>query len=496
MTKITTYSIITGMMSLLSFQAAAQTFLPQIDTSFKTGDGFNPNVQTLVLQPDGKIIAGGSFTSFDGVTSLSRVARLNNDGTLDQTFSTGDITGPTFPKVAALAVQADGKILAGGNFTEYDGTPQAGLVRLHPDGSRDTSFKTGAGFERNSGIGTVSALIVQDDGKIIVGGYFNKYDGATAESIVRLDTNGDIDPSFATGSGFINREVYVMTLQDDGKILIGGNFDSYNGTQGIRKLVRLNSDGTIDNTFKRDFGFGGSSTIHAIEIMAGGNIVVGGNFLNFGAESARSIVMLKADGSRDSSFQTATGFENSVWAVKELPDGKLLVGGLFQKHDTVKAERLVVLNPDGTRNMMFPSTFGFSQAVTCLAIQDDGKAVAGGLFTAFMPVGTYAAGYIARIIFDQSASVDPIQESAVKMDVFPNPARSVIYISLDRLPDDIHKSIVNVVDITGKNMLTQMAGDVLYDRMITLDIRHLPAGMYFINLHTSQGKYTHKASIY
>src|SRR5690606_31563023 len=152
--------------------------------------------------------------------------------------------------------------------------------------------------------------------------------------------------------------------------------------------------------------------------------------------------------------QTATGFENSVWAVKELPDGKLLVGGLFQKHDTLNAERLVILNPDGTRNLMFPATFGFSQAVTCLALQDDGKAVAGGLFTGFMPIGTQAAGYIARIIFDQSASVARTHESAaIQMNVYPNPARSAIYISLDRLPYYISKGYVSIIGITGKIML-------------------------------------------
>ncbi len=483
-------------MYLLSFQAAAQTFPPQIDTSFKTGDGFNPNVQTLVLQPDGKIIVGGSFTSFDGVTGLSRIARLNNDGTLDQTFSTGDITGPTFPQVTALALQADGKILAGGNFTEYDGVPQAGLVRLHPDGSKDASFNIGTGFEKNISLAKISAIVVQDDGKIIVGGYYDEYNGVTTASIVRLDTNGDIDPSFVTGTGFVNREVYAIMLQDDGKVLIGGNFEAYNGTQGIRKLTRLNSDGTLDNTFKQDFGFGGSSTINTIEIIAGGNIVVGGNFLNFGGESARNIIMLKTDGSRDSSFQTETGFENAVWAIKGLPDGKLLVGGLFQKHDTVKAERLVILNPNGSRNMMFPSTFGFSNAVTCLALQDDGKAVAGGLFTGFMPIGTAQAGYIARIIFDQSASVEHTTESAVKMDVFPNPARSAIYISLSALPDHIRNSTISITDVTGKTMLVQKTTDMLHDQTIAIDTRHLTTGIYFINLHTSQGIYTQKVSVY
>src|SRR5690606_14124219 len=194
--------------------------------------------------------------------------------------------------------------------------------------------------------------------------------------------------------------------------------------------------------------------------------------------------------------QTATGFENSVWAVKELPDGKLLVGGLFQKHDTLNAERLVILNPDGTRNLMFPATFGFSQAVTCLALQDDGKAVAGGLFTGFMPIGTRAAGYIARIIFDQSASVNHIPESAVKMDVFPNPARSAIHVSLSALPDLIRNSTISITDITGKTVLIQKTTDILHDQTITIDTRRLTAGMYFINVHTSQGIYTQKVSVY
>ena len=189
------------------------------DPSFDTGVpvGFDSNVSTILQQSDGKILVGGWFTSYQGVAA-NRIIRLNSDGTRDPSFNTG--TGFDFD-VDTLAIQTDGKILVGGWFTSYQEVAANRIIRLNSNGSIDTSFNIGTGFNN-----TVSTLAIQSDGKIVVGGQFTTYQGVSANRIVRLNSNGSIDTSFNIGTGF-NNWVNTLAIQSDGKIVGGGTFTSY-----------------------------------------------------------------------------------------------------------------------------------------------------------------------------------------------------------------------------------------------------------------------------
>jgi uncharacterized delta-60 repeat protein len=210
------------------------------DGGFVTGSGFGGTVNALALQSDGKILVGGNFSDYDGV-SIGRIARLNADGTLDAGFVTGSGFGGA---VNALALQSDGKILVGGNFSDYDGVSIGdAIARLNADGTLDTGFVTGSGF--NNG---VLSFALQSDGKILVGGGFNMYDGTPiGDAIARLNADGTLDTGFVTGSGFIGLKgvgaVYALSPQPNGKILVGGSFNDYDGVV-IRNIARLNADGT------------------------------------------------------------------------------------------------------------------------------------------------------------------------------------------------------------------------------------------------------------
>src|SRR5690606_12472907 len=141
--------------------------------------------------------------------------RLNTDGSLDTTFNIG--TGAN-NIVRTTAIQVDGKIIIGGEFTSYSGTPINSIVRLNSDGSIDSSFVAGES-------GRIYTIAIQTDGKFIIGGQFNNYDGILLNRIARLNTDGSLDMTFNIGTG-ANNIVRSTAIQADGKIIIGGNFTS------------------------------------------------------------------------------------------------------------------------------------------------------------------------------------------------------------------------------------------------------------------------------
>ena len=218
------------------------------DTGFttNTGTGFNGYVGSVAVQSDGKIIVGGGFTTLNGVTA-NRIARLDADGTPDTTFTTG--TGFN-SIVRSVAVQSDGKIIVGGNFGTLNGATVNYIARLNADGTQDTNFttKVGTGFDSD-----VEAVAVQSDGKIIVVGYFTTLNGATVNYIARLNADGTPNTTFTTGTspgtgtgtGF-NDDVYAVAVQSDGKIIVGGDFTTLNGVT-VNRIARLGSSGSSES---------------------------------------------------------------------------------------------------------------------------------------------------------------------------------------------------------------------------------------------------------
>jgi len=302
-----------------------------VDTSFVYGTGFNGAVRSIVVQSDNKILVGGEFTNYNG-TSANRIIRLNTDGTIDPSFVYG--TGFN-QQVYSIAIQSDGKILVGGFFTNYKGVSSARIIRVNTDGSKDTSFVIGSGFSY-----IVNAITIQSDGKILVGGEFTSYNGTPANYIIRLNSNGSIDTSFVYGTGF-SFNVYEITIQSDGKILVGGQFTSYNGTPA-NNIVRLNSNGSIDTSFV--YGTGFNSIVLSISIQVDGKILVGGFFTNYDGTLANNIIRLNSDGSIDSSFVTGVGIQNNVYSIAIQNNVKILVGGLFSSYNDTPANNIVSLN--------------------------------------------------------------------------------------------------------------------------------------------------------
>ena len=226
-----------------------------IDNTFNVGTGFNGDIYTAKIQSDGKIICGGDFTSYNG-TTRNRLVKLNSDGSIDNSFSVG--TGFNL-FVYKTETQSDGKIICGGDFTSYNGTSVSKIVRLNTDGSIDNTFNIGTGFNN-----IIYSIKLDSSENILIGGWFTTYNGSTRNRLVKLNSDGTEDSSFYTnltssgnGSG-LSGYIISIKLDSNGKILIGGDFTSLNGLNSTSRMIRLNSDGSLDNSYSFG-GFGGGN---------------------------------------------------------------------------------------------------------------------------------------------------------------------------------------------------------------------------------------------
>jgi len=350
------------------------TFTPTPSTTFPysstfcVGQGFDSEVDSISLQPDGKILVGGSFNHYNG-TSAYYIIRLNSDGSIDNTFNSG-IGFDDFTYLIVL--QPDGKILAVGNFNNYNNVSANHIIRLNSNGTIDNTFNYGFGFDY-----AVYTVVLQPDGKILVGGNFSNYNGNTANYFTRLNSDGTIDNSLNSGIGF-NGEVYTITVQPDGKILVGGYFNHYNGVS-VNSLIRLNSDGTIDNTYNSG-NFSLFTNIYTTTLQLDGKILVGGEFTSYSGVPASNIIRLNSNGTIDNTFNYGSGFDSYVLTITVQSFGKILVGGGFNSYNVNSVNYIIRLNPNGTIDNTFNSGEGFDGIVVTTLEQPNGDILVGGNF--------------------------------------------------------------------------------------------------------------------
>jgi len=348
------------------YRIARLNFDGSRDTSFSTGDGFAGKVNAITVQSNGKIFAGGSFTSYNGTTA-NRITKLNSDGTLDDIFGGTSLANNEVRAVAIQPASVDSvpfndSIIIGGDFTSYNGTAQNRITRLKSnDGTlSDTLLSIGTGFNN-----TVRAIAIQSDRKIIIGGNFISYNGTAQNRITRLNSDGTRDIDFTIGTGF-NNVTYSIAIQSDGKIIIGGVFTSYRGTTQNR-ITRLNSDGTRDTSFTIGTGFS-SGIVNAIAIQADGKIIAGGSFTNYDGTTQNRITRLNSDGTRDTSFTIGTGIAGTVNTIAIQSDGKIIIGGNFTFYNGAAQNYIVRLNSDGTRDTSFVIGTGFNLEIYAIVI--------------------------------------------------------------------------------------------------------------------------------
>src|SRR5436190_9214633 len=225
------------------------------DGTFDTSFNFSRNydgISAVAPTSNGKLIVSAGQAVY-GLSVVEHILRLNANGSIDSTFTSQSATG----NVRAITFQADGKILVAGFFSQFAGQNRPGIVRLLANGSLDTSFVpvsiqggTGGIFGLGTGPGVYARPAIQSDGKILIGGDFTVVNNINCPGIARLNSNGTLDTTFnASGVTRVNNApTRGIVVQSNGKVVIGGRLNvSY--TSGIGALARFNSNGSVDSTF-------------------------------------------------------------------------------------------------------------------------------------------------------------------------------------------------------------------------------------------------------
>lgn len=329
------------------------------DPTYVKGSGANAAVLSSAGAPGGKTAIAGSFTSFNG-TSRAGVARFNSDGSLDSTFTPGtgpsDMPGGGTGTVHAVAVQPDGKILVGGSFGKFAGASNTfRLARLNTNGTVDTTFATNYGkTPLDASVFGITTIRVLASGKILIAGGFNNLGTNARRGMARLNTDGSLDTGFApAGTGFGangtggTSTVFSATEQSDGKILAGGNFASFNGT-ARSGIVRLTSTGALDTTFTPGSGVPVPSTFDGVNGIAldqsSGKIFISGSFTTYNGVARNRAARLNTNGTLDTTFSVGAGFgptrTNDVIAA----GGLMAYTGLYSSYDNNAASSLALLD--------------------------------------------------------------------------------------------------------------------------------------------------------
>lgn len=326
---------------------------------------------------DGRVLAFGTFSRFNG-TSVFNLARLNVDGSVDASLARVLMDGAIY----AAAAQPDGKLVIGGSFGHVGDQSRAGLARFNADGSLDPTFVPAGDF-----VGTY-AVAVQPDGRIVVGGGF-------ASRLARVSATGGIDISYASA---LDGSVYALAAQSDGSIVVGGGFSTIGG-QARGRLARINADGSLDATFASGAGCNGD--VYTVRLLDDGRAVIAGAFTGFAGAAANRIVRLTTAGLADGTWSSGTGFNAPVYALELQTNGGILVGGAFSSYRGVTRLALARLTANGDNDASFaPPTL--THALTAVTYFNDNTILIGGGFTT---VASVARWNIARLSANGSAVV-------------------------------------------------------------------------------------------
>ncbi|TGE26387.1 T9SS type A sorting domain-containing protein [Hymenobacter metallicola] len=369
-------------------------------SGFSPGSGTNTRVNTLVVQADGKILLGGSFTSYSGV-AVNRLVRLNANGSVDQAFVTALQAGFTRDNSSAavysVVVQPDGKILVAGNFTNYNNTGRQGLVRLNADGSLDTSFTPEA--TTGPGLYIVNSLALDPRTNHVLA-YNTSF--SSSQPIVRLTPTGALDPAFRNttffnclGTSAANSEHFKV--DSNGRVIVSGCYSSYGSTtDGNSFVLRLLPTGQVDPQFA--VGNQLDADVNCVLVLPNDEVVLGGEFSRYGSIRNVNLVRLNNAAQALSTPRASLMQRGALRHVVPQADGKVLVGGRFWQINGQTAGNVARLNPNGTLDPSFQLD-GVDGEVEKIAVRPDGRIVLGGTFAR---VGIQASPLVAQLLANGS----------------------------------------------------------------------------------------------
>jgi len=340
------------------------------NTAFTQGTGFSGgDVLSSIQTSVNSFIVVGSFTSYNG-TACNRIVKLFKNGTIDTSF----VIGTGFDaQVQSIAQDSSGNYYIGGSFLSYNGTPCSRLIKLFSNGTVDPSFN-GLAFAgvSSSAVGTslVNKIIIDRFGQIYAAGSFWSYSGTVSKGIVRLNTNGTIDTVFNLSSSGFNSDVTNIAIDPVSyKLYCTGGFSSYKGSLYYR-IIRLNEDGSIDTLFNTTDLSGGpdgrgfrSSPARTdnVALQSDGKLIVVGDFVNYNYVTKNNIIRLNTNGTIDNTFNSGTGFNARASALRINADDTIWVGGQFTTYKGTPANSIIKLLANGDNDTSFNSGVGFTK---------------------------------------------------------------------------------------------------------------------------------------
>lgn len=365
-----------------------------LDATFNAGSGIGGEILTLTLLPDKKILISGDFTSCNGV-SANYIARLHANGSIDDTFKKGPDAGAN-AVISDAVIQPDGKIIIAGKFTAYNNVSCNKMIRLNSNGEADTTFRIPLTIHTDDGevnIDEPAKIALQPDGKIIAGFILG---GIPSKNIIRFKPNGNVDYSFDCKLDWNDtRKFGGIVIQPDGKIIVGGGYEQFGMEDNDGYIFRLNKDGSFDPTFNSNIN--PVPLIHSVALQANGKIIVAGRRREYdlGVRATYFIGRLNTDGPVDSTFyfnnkQVEKNYMDS-WTASIQGDGKIIVGGSFSNAET----NIIRLNRDGSRDVYFNKTAGANGTVRNISLQPNEKIIISGDFSSYnlVPRNTIARLY-------------------------------------------------------------------------------------------------------
>lgn len=408
------------------------------DNTFVIGTGFNNTLNDIIVDSFGKLYVRGSFTTYNGATNNS-IIKLNTNGSKDTSFSNSSFSNLNASGLGCLKLDQNGNLLVGGQITTYSTEFVGAPIRVTTGGTLDTSFsfygnvsggqviydietdsvgniiicgqfnsykqplglyslktyngKTNNNFNPNYGVNTTSpgsslstrAIIKNQSNNLYIGGYFENYNlpnsNYRAIALLGLDLSGNPNNTINVTTG-ANNTISRIYEDNNGGIFLGGfGFTTYKGVN-VPSFVKINPDASIDNSFNRSGIQSGTGYELIIDFDSSNNIYMGGGFTTFSGQTNNRIIKVYQNGYKDTSFDNSIGFDNAVTALYVDSNDKILVGGIFTTYKGVTANRIIRLNPDGSKDLTFDNSIGFNGQVTDI-IMFNNKIYITGDFTTY-----------------------------------------------------------------------------------------------------------------